>query len=558
LAAFYLALARVVTEIGVVFRVCFIQLLLLLVLSPRAFGAPSFTSAVTNGQVNIAGLVEASGVAASRNNPGVLWTENDSGSPAVVYAIDTQGRLLGTYSLPGNIDNEDLGMGPGPVPNVSYLYVADIGDNSANRSSIALYQIPEPAVYAWQTNAPVVGRALKGTRTITLTYPDGARNAEAEFVDPVTGDWFVFTKAATSRVYTAPKALLDTTNHITLTFVRTLPFNVPSGADISPLGNEILVRQEDFAALWTRTNGQSISSAIAAPSNAVPVTGIAGGEPNGEAIGFDDYGGGYFTLSDSASTQPLRYFARTSFDGPTPPRRLVPPGATWKYLDNGADAGTAWRTPGFTDAAWSSGAAQIGYGDGDEQTTAQFGPDPNDKFITTYFRRTFSATNVSRIASLTCKLVVADGAIVYLNGTMVATVNLSPGATSTTLATAMPTALRDTWQTHAIDPKWLVEGTNTIAVEVHLASATSASLSFDLQLLATEAPAITAVAHYGTYTEISLAGSSNSPTVLQGTTDFLSWTTLGLRLLTNGVGTFLDPGPTNRAARFYRAYRTVP
>ncbi len=510
--------------------------------------------------INIPALTEASGIAASRNNPGVLWTHNDSGNPAVAYAIDSQGRNLGTYTLPDNTDNEDIGIGPGPVTNVSYLYVADIGDNNDNRGSIALYQIPEPAVYLWQTNSPVSSRALKGARTITLTYPDGAHDAEAEFVDPATGDWFVLTKAGTSRVYTAPKSLLDTKNNIQLTFVHTLKFDSPNGADISPLGNEILVRQEDFAQVFTRTNGQSIASALAGVSNGIPVTVTAGGVPNGEAFGYDYYGSGYFTVSDSITNgvQPLRYFPRTSFDGPTPPRFLVPLAANWKYLDNGSDQGTTWRNPGFNDSSWSSGPAQLGYGDGDEQTTVSFGFFSNNKYITTYFRKTFTVTNVNRLVGLTLKLVVDDGANVFLNGAAIANVNLNSGAAYNTLATAMPTALRDTWQSFAIDPKRLVEGTNTIAVEVHLASATSNSLSFDLQLAAIDAPFITSVARLNKQANVVVTGSSNSPTTLQVTTNFLRWNNLGSQVLTNGSGTFSDPAATNFSGQFYRAYRAVP
>jgi hypothetical protein len=44
------------------------------------------------------------------------------------------------------------------------------------------------------------------------------------------------------------------------TFVRNLAFDIPSAADISPTGREIIIRQEEFARLWTRTNGQSIST----------------------------------------------------------------------------------------------------------------------------------------------------------------------------------------------------------------------------------------------------------------------------------------------------------
>lgn len=525
-----------------------------------ASAAPTFGGPVTNGIVNISKLTEASGIAASHVNPGVLWTENDSGNAAVVYALDSQGRNLGTYALPDNVDNEDIGVGPGPVTNVSYLYVADIGDNNADRANIRLYQIPEPAVYFWQTNNPVSKRAMNGARTIQLAYPDTAHNAEAAFVDPVTGDWFVLTKAKTSLIYTAPRALLDTSTNITLTLVGALDFDKPNGADMSPLGNEIIVRQEDFASLWPRANGQSIVSALAGAPVAIPVIGTAGGEPNGEAIGFDHYGGGYFTLSDSepSGVQPLRYFPRTSFDGPTPPRMLVPMASVWKYLDDGSDQGTAWRSPNFNDAAWSSGAAQLGYGDGDEQTTVSYGPNVNGKFITTYFRKTFVVTNAAQIAGLTLRLVVDDGANVFLNGARVKNLNLNPYAGYTTLAVPMSPDLRDTWQSFSVDPRSLHEGTNTLAVEVHLASPASGSLSFDLQLLATDAPAISSVSPETNAAALALTGSGFSPTTIQATTNFSDWTSLGDLLLTNGSGVFTDSQAGNFPFRFYRAYRALP
>ena len=207
-----------------VFRTLLLILFFAVALPRLCFTAPAFASAVTNGIINISGLDEASGIAASRNNPACFGRIM---IPAIrrrscMRSILKDG-IWALYALPGNTDSEDISIGPGPVTNVSYLYVADIGDNNENRFSIKLYQAPEPAVYFWQTNSPFAGRALKGMRTITLTYPDGAHNAEAEFVDPVTGDWFVLTKAATSRIYTAPKTLLDTTSNITLTFVGTLP-----------------------------------------------------------------------------------------------------------------------------------------------------------------------------------------------------------------------------------------------------------------------------------------------------------------------------------------------
>src|SRR6185503_19444915 len=68
------------------------------------------------------------------------------------------------------------------------------------------------------------------------------------------------------------------------------------------------------------------------------------------------------------------------------PEVLVSMGSVWKYRDEGTDQGTAWQAPGFDDSAWKSGPAQLGYGEGDEATLIAYGPDPNNKRVTTYFR----------------------------------------------------------------------------------------------------------------------------------------------------------------------------
>ena len=512
-----------------------------------SLAAPTFANAVTNGIVDIAGLTEASGVVASHNNANVLWTHNDSGHPAQVFAIDTQGRLLGTYGIPGNTDNEDIAIGPGPVPNVSYLYVGDIGDNSSDRTNgIKIYQIPEPFVYERQYTNPVT-RTMKGARTITLTYPDGPRNAEAMFVDPITGDLFIATKETTSRLYTAPKSQMDTNNAFNLTFVRTINFTVPSAADISPSGNEILVRRENVANLWIRTNGESISDAFSGTAYSIPVTGTANGEPNGEAIGFDWVGSGYFTLSDSTSIQPLRYFARTSNDGPgSAPQFLVPAGSTWKYLDNGSNQGTAWRSPLFDDSSWSDGVAQLGYGDGDESTVVGYGPNANSKYTTTYFRKKFVAENVSDITNLVLKLVIDDGAAVFLNGVPVVYYNLATNATYNTVAVPeQPQDLEDTWFSFSVDPGVLLNGTNTLTVEVHQWSPTSSDISFDLEVLANGPGAVYEPFDYAAGTPLVLVTNSSGQWWTTAGSGASEATTINTNLSVSGLFT-----PSGTAIQF--------
>ncbi|MBK5295544.1 MAG: hypothetical protein JJE40_00215, partial [Vicinamibacteria bacterium] len=114
---------------------------------------------------------------------------------------------------------------------------------------------------------------------------------------------------------------------------------------------------------------------------------------------------------------------------------LVATTATWKYLDNGSNQGTAWRAPAFADSAWASGPAQLGYGDGDEATVVSFGPSSTAKYTTTYFRHAFSVASPASYQSLTLRVMRDDGVVVYLNGNEVFRSNLPTGTvTSTTLA----------------------------------------------------------------------------------------------------------------------------
>ena len=164
---------------------------------------------------------------------------------------------------------------------------------------------------------------------------------------------------------------------------------------------------------------------------------------------------------------------------------LVPLGATWKYLANGTNQGVAWRAPTFDDSSWSSGVAELGYGDGDEATTVPF-VDSNpavagvQKNATTYFRRTFNVTNAAGINALNLRVDYDDAAIVYINGqvaTRFGNIPLDPAFDYYTNS-----AIEETSATAAISPALLREGANTIAVEVHQADGSSSDISMNLSL----------------------------------------------------------------------------
>lgn len=187
---------------------------------------------------------------------------------------------------------------------------------------------------------------------------------------------------------------------------------------------------------------------------------------------------------------------------------LIPTGATWKYLDNGTDQGTAWRAQSFNDGSWASGPAQLGYGDGDEATVVSYGPNSSAKYITTYFRRSFNVTDASIYLSAAVRLLRDDGAVVYVNGTEVFRSNM-PGGTIGYQTLASSAIDDNTFYSAAISPSLLVNGANVVAVEVHQANGTSSDLSFDLELTASTTPAVPVIVR-GPYLQ---SGTPNSVVV---------------------------------------------
>ena len=172
----------------------------------------------------------------------------------------------------------------------------------------------------------------------------------------------------------------------------------------------------------------------------------------------------------------------------TVPVSLIATGSVWKYLDDGSDQGTAWRTAAFNDTFWASGPGILGYGDTNEATVLTYGPDMNNKYTNYYFRRFFTVTNVATVSNLVIRLLRDDGAVVYINGAEVRRDNLPAGTiTSTTRAVTAIGGAAETTYFATTNTASLVDGTNLVAVEIHQQSGTSSDISFDLELIANEA-----------------------------------------------------------------------
>lgn len=268
-----------------------------------AADCPVFLPGQKVGVVQSRAIREASGLAASRKHKGVLWTHNDHGGTGVIYALSTEGRQLGAFLLKGaqTRDWEDIAIGPGPDPNVDYIYVGDIGDNDSKYESIAVYRIPEPVIDPNRASSVTI---VDGVETIKLQYPDGSRNAETLMIDPLTKDLYIVSKENSTKVYLAawPQS---TTVMVTLEKVGAVDLSTAVGGDISPDGTMVVVRGYFAASLWMRAPETPVQDAFKSPHCRVPLI----LEPQGEAICFDADGTGYYTTSEKRN-QPIYYFSR--------------------------------------------------------------------------------------------------------------------------------------------------------------------------------------------------------------------------------------------------------
>jgi hypothetical protein len=254
---------------------------------------PRFDTRETRGILAHDPINEASGLAASRQNPGVLWTHNDSGNNAQIFALSDKGKHLGVFTILGaeNRDWEDIAVGPGPQSDRHYLYIGDTGDNKARYEVKTIYRLPEPRLTADQSP---VNSALNGVESIRFRYPDGKRDAETLIVDPLTRDIYIVSKRE-DRVHVYRAAYPQFTNTvITLEKLGELTAYDVTAGDISPSGREILIKAYNTIKYWQRKPGQSIWETLQGEARRLPYE----PEPQGEAIAWASSEEGYYTLSE--------------------------------------------------------------------------------------------------------------------------------------------------------------------------------------------------------------------------------------------------------------------
>ncbi|HTG45069.1 MAG TPA: hypothetical protein VK633_11115 [Verrucomicrobiae bacterium] len=207
------------------------------------------------GTIDDVSLVECSGVVASRQFPGILWTHNDGGGRrASLYAMNRAGKVTARFPIVGVAleDWEDLA-----IDGSKQLYLADTGNNEQKRRSISIHQIDEP-------NPANPNARLMPKQSWTLTYPGKPFDCESLFVWGEFG--YVISKVFDDRaaeLYRFP--LAAQTRAVPLERVAELPITSPvTGATISADGAVIGVISKAGAFAFT-VGGQIEPGKLSAP-----------------------------------------------------------------------------------------------------------------------------------------------------------------------------------------------------------------------------------------------------------------------------------------------------
>ena len=265
-------------------------------------------------------ITESSGLAASRTMPGLFWTHNDSGGQARLFLFDKDGKDRGTLNLSGfkPKDWEDMAIGACPrSPDIEdneptpCIYVADIGDNDAERDTVSIQRFREPSLRTDQ-GSPAKHTVQEPT-SFRFRYEDGPRDAETLLAHPKTGHLYVVSKdrdEGISDIYRVPNPTVGLGNDDVLEAERIgqLDYSdasffgkLATAGDIAPSGDHISIRTYSRVYTYCVTGDDFESVFQASPSMATPLP-----TAQGESIAYGVDGNHLWLTSERRPTPLIR------------------------------------------------------------------------------------------------------------------------------------------------------------------------------------------------------------------------------------------------------------
>jgi hypothetical protein len=280
---------------------CFSLSMLLFGGCHAAESPPSTTELASKPVVEVVGRLEdkiireASGLARSQRQPGLLWTINDHGAKNIVHALSHTGEREGEFLLKKTEIRDWEDLASFQLDDKPYLMVADIGDNDAERKYRTLYFVKEPKARKNDEE--------KGDWQVDYVYPDGPRDSESAAVDIDNQTVLILSKRdLPPRLYESPLRA-EPGDRVTVTLLGAVTslrvptrqqieyapktdnfFWQPAGMDISEDNRAAVILTYGDVYYYERHAQQSWLDAL----NSKPIRVSLGNFENAEAIAFGD------------------------------------------------------------------------------------------------------------------------------------------------------------------------------------------------------------------------------------------------------------------------------
>ncbi len=268
--------------------------------------SPDYDKPVIVGRIGSDEITESSGIAASQCQPGVLWTHNDSGDDAYIFAINLKGDHLGTWLVSGarNRDWEDIVAYKDPA-GTCYLYIGDIGNNKGERSEQRVYRVKEPTASrdSKMTSKKNAGQT-EPSEALIFKYPETPYDAETLMAHPESGDIYVLTKRIDGPVIVFKirplfgESAAVTAERIAEISLPAIPNGLLTGGAISPDAKHVVVC--DYSAAYVLNLGTAAN--FDDIWKQAPVAVDLGDRKQGEAVTFGSDGRSIIATSEKKSS----------------------------------------------------------------------------------------------------------------------------------------------------------------------------------------------------------------------------------------------------------------
>jgi sugar lactone lactonase YvrE len=261
--------------------------------SPVRYGPPKLLAVLKNRSI-----VESSGMAPSRRDTNLLWTHNDSGDRARLFAFDQAGKHVAQVRLPVKAaDWED--MASFTLDGKPYLLVADMGDNMRRRKRLSLHLIEEPDLSKLEQGATLRLKP-EDVMTVAFVLEGGPQDCEGIAVDTTDKKIYFITKTVirASQVHVMDLPDRKPAELLTAKRLVRVPIRLATAMDISPDGRRCIILTYVMAYEYQRDADETWEAAFGRPPSSIRVPPL----PKGEAVCYGQDGTTLFITSERLPT----------------------------------------------------------------------------------------------------------------------------------------------------------------------------------------------------------------------------------------------------------------